>query len=54
VDTRRHTVEVLASSGANLGKLTAAGVESTAGFKLAISEVGYGTVSDHLLDCANP
>ena len=45
-------LKCFAAAGANMGKLTvAAGIESIAGYRLSISEVGYGTVSDHLLGC---
>lgn len=45
-------LKCFATAGADMGKLTvAAGVESMAGYRLAISEVGYGTVADHLLAC---
>jgi beta-glucosidase len=48
-------LKCFAAAGANMGRLTAAaGIESTAGYRLAISEVGYGTVSDHLLTCNGP
>jgi xylulokinase len=40
-------LKCFAGAGANMGKLTAVGVESMAGYGLAISEVGYGTVADH-------
>jgi beta-glucosidase len=48
-------LKCFATAGADMSKLTAAaGIESAAGFKLAISEVSYGTVADHLLSCDQP
>ncbi|KAF1716393.1 1,4-beta-D-glucan glucohydrolase [Pseudoxanthomonas yeongjuensis] len=48
-------LKCFAAAGANMGKLTvAAGIESSAGYRLAISEVGYGTVADHVLGCDGP
>lgn len=45
-------LKCFAAADANMGKLTVVpGIESTAGYRLAISEVGYGTVADHLLVC---
>ena len=45
-------LKCFAAAGADMGKLTvAAGIESTAGYQLAIGEVGYGTVADQLLRC---
>jgi beta-glucosidase len=47
-------LKCFAAAGANMGNLTVtAGIESTAGNKLAISEVGYGTVADHVLSCGS-
>src|SRR4249919_253318 len=47
-------LKCFAGAGANMGKLTSAGVESVAGYRLAISEIGYGTVSDPTLGCTTP
>jgi len=47
-------LKCFAGAGANMGKLTAVGVESMAGYGLAISEIGYGTVADHTLGCTTP
>jgi len=48
-------LKCFAAAGANMGKLTtAAGFESRAGFAMAISEIGYGTVADRLLGCGKP
>ena len=44
-------LKCFATAGADMGRLAAVGVESKAGFALAISEVGYGTVADHVLAC---
>lgn len=47
-------LKCFATAGANMGRLTvAAGIESSAGYRLAISEIGYGTVADHVLGCGN-
>ncbi|NDK38130.1 1,4-beta-D-glucan glucohydrolase [Pseudoxanthomonas gei] len=48
-------LKCFASAGANMASLTVpAGIESLQGNQLAISEVGYGTVSDHVLACEAP
>ena len=48
-------LKCFAAASANMGKLTVVpGIESTAGYRLAISEVGYGTVADHVLTCDKP
>jgi beta-glucosidase len=44
-------LKCFAAAGANMGGLTAVGVESSAGYRLAISGVGYGTDADHALGC---
>ncbi|MET0893159.1 MAG: putative glycoside hydrolase, partial [Pseudoxanthomonas sp.] len=48
-------LKCFASAGANMAGLTVpAGIESSQGSQLAISEVGYGTVADHVLACEAP
>src|SRR5690606_42122757 len=47
-------LKCFAAAGADMGRLAAVGVESKAGFSLAVSEVGYGTVADHVLGCDGP
>lgn len=47
-------LKCFAAAGADMGRLTAAGVESNAGFALAISELGYGTIADQVLGCDGP
>jgi len=48
-------LKCFAVAGADMGKLTtAAGFESRASFTVTISEIGYGTVADHLLGCGKP
>ena len=44
-------LKCFAAGGADMVRLAAIGVESKAGFALAISEVGYGTVADQVLAC---
>ena len=47
-------LKCFAAAQANMGRLSAvAGIESITGYRLAISEVGYGTVSEHVLTCGN-
>ncbi len=45
-------LKCFAAAGADTGKLAVpAGVASTQGFRIAISEVGYGTDAEHVLAC---
>src|SRR5690606_29827266 len=47
-------LKCFAAAGADMGRLAAVGVESQAGFALAVSQGGYGTVADHMIGCDGP
>jgi beta-glucosidase len=48
-------LKCFAAATANMTRLTVVpGIESTRGYRLAISGVGYGTVADHVLTCGKP